>query len=596
MPANTPMKIKRNRLYPTYQILLDVYPENGITAEGCFSKVILYIMEWIRKKTDDGFGIDALSSFPPVENYNSFRIEDAPVIKCDTPLKLRTYYFDKCFAMKFTERNPDFNGEFITNISVSLKEGTVLLAVRTECRQPEGETEAKSMRPWYIGQMIDDKDLTLTEAGIQKDFKIKRGVLSVSGKSNEDLKKLFDGLVNNPERRMPVMFFPMPEEGFGIEEIDDQAGHIMGFYHSVVIDRSYNKFFRTIMPASEYIEYLSGYQAVLHIDSKENGENVFVCIPCDEILADHLRDLRGKEPLGRNIDFSGVRFLSELYNAFYQNEIKKAKEDGNDAVIIESLSRQNAELQDQLSADDRDLKDKDTTISRLQTELDQKENSLNRVIREKERGEKDAQDKIDKANNRVEQMEKDLQAANMRIMASENMAGFNDELTDLLIGSVSLFGGDEKENYIKWVDQYYKDTIILHDKAREAIRKDNTPRNWNDICQATHYLSSVVRILSKGNINMQDAGVAATNYCRKLKGFQVTGSMSDTTKNMYGDKYTIDIAACHGRSGPEPVYLDEHIKIGVDAEKLTRIYFYYDGELKKAIIGYLPGHLPTSSW
>ena len=39
--------------------------------------------------------------------------------------------------------------------------------------------------------------------------------------------------------------------------------------------------------------------------------------------------------------------------------------------------------------------------------------------------------------------------------------------------------------------------------------------------------------------------------------------------------------------------LDMHIKYGVSTQSLIRIYFTLSEELKKIIIGYMPGHLAT---
>lgn len=39
--------------------------------------------------------------------------------------------------------------------------------------------------------------------------------------------------------------------------------------------------------------------------------------------------------------------------------------------------------------------------------------------------------------------------------------------------------------------------------------------------------------------------------------------------------------------------LDQHIKRGTQAEELIRVYFCWDDELKKIIIGSMPKHLAT---
>ena len=74
----------------------------------------------------------------------------------------------------------------------------------------------------------------------------------------------------------------------------------------------------------------------------------------------------------------------------------------------------------------------------------------------------------------------------------------------------------------------------------------------------------------------------------------------------YKDQYTINISSYYNdaiakgivdeKKRKDAVILDKHLKRGVgarDEEGLIRIYYYYDRDLKKTFIGYMPGHLST---
>lgn len=50
------------RQYNTYQALLEIYPRESIDVSGCFSKTILYIMKWFRKR----LGENAYEEYPEV--------------------------------------------------------------------------------------------------------------------------------------------------------------------------------------------------------------------------------------------------------------------------------------------------------------------------------------------------------------------------------------------------------------------------------------------------------------------------------------------------------------------------------------------------
>ena len=56
------------RKYYTFQALLEVTPQDNLSAKDCFSKVILYIMSWFRKRLSD----ETFEKYPDIA-YLPFR-------------------------------------------------------------------------------------------------------------------------------------------------------------------------------------------------------------------------------------------------------------------------------------------------------------------------------------------------------------------------------------------------------------------------------------------------------------------------------------------------------------------------------------------
>ena len=71
-----------------------------------------------------------------------------------------------------------------------------------------------------------------------------------------------------------------------------------------------------------------------------------------------------------------------------------------------------------------------------------------------------------------------------------------------------------------------------------------------------------------------------------------TSSGDSGATEIFKDKYTINISTWD--SGKSDVILDKHVKYGKGQDSnMIRVYFYYDADIKKSIIGYMPDHLPT---
>jgi len=83
------------------------------------------------------------------------------------------------------------------------------------------------------------------------------------------------------------------------------------------------------------------------------------------------------------------------------------------------------------------------------------------------------------------------------------------------------------------------------------------------------------------------------------------GNLSEELLELYGQRYCWDVSRCGAETlrvhredylaqvDDRKYLLDMHIKYGIKAKGLARLYFCWNEELQKIVLGYLPSHLPT---
>ena len=106
-----------------------------------------------------------------------------------------------------------------------------------------------------------------------------------------------------------------------------------------------------------------------------------------------------------------------------------------------------------------------------------------------------------------------------------------------------------------------------------------------------HYLAGYTRYRNEGGKAIDS--YAAREYDPEDAAYSAEPvSSGQGAIDTHKDKYTITITGKDGKK--EDVLMDMHIKTGKGkGDNMLRIYFFYSPELKKSVIGYMPGHLPT---
>jgi len=144
----------------------------------------------------------------------------------------------------------------------------------------------------------------------------------------------------------------------------------------------------------------------------------------------------------------------------------------------------------------------------------------------------------------------------------------------------------------KWIAEHHSERIILHSRAINAAKKSRF-EDVGLIYAAIDFLGSEYWA-SRTAIPDQAADLRCQSdlKLRELK-LDLAPAVTTTAAGREGDDYFITYPL--GTS--EKRLLEQHLCKGNarDARFCLRIYFFWDEELKKVVIGWLPSHLDTQS-
>ena len=142
----------------------------------------------------------------------------------------------------------------------------------------------------------------------------------------------------------------------------------------------------------------------------------------------------------------------------------------------------------------------------------------------------------------------------------------------------------------QWVVNKHKGKLILLPRATDAAKKS--------VYHDTPLIYSAIDLLAEEYRNMRMASVErapeAHGRCTtKLEelGLELSQSISSSRAGEQGDEYFV----IYPPGSEKKRMLESHLKKGSDRDDrhCLRIYFFWDGDSKTVVIGWLPGHLDT---
>jgi len=146
---------------------------------------------------------------------------------------------------------------------------------------------------------------------------------------------------------------------------------------------------------------------------------------------------------------------------------------------------------------------------------------------------------------------------------------------------------------IPWAERYLGEGLFFHQRAKKEL-ESVAPGEFDIdlLCDALEYLATDYRDELLGLIDEDECRNRASR--KYNRGFDVK-KLTGISIEMYPADYKIKYYKGH-LGKPVDSVLDLHLRVGNTNENLLRIYFLYDKEQKRLVIGSLPRHLSTVSY
>lgn len=138
----------------------------------------------------------------------------------------------------------------------------------------------------------------------------------------------------------------------------------------------------------------------------------------------------------------------------------------------------------------------------------------------------------------------------------------------------------------KWIDENFKDTILLHKNAISSLYKYKNHLNLNMLCDGIYFISMYSQYRKK------DIPKNYLCYFAAPYNWEVSSSGKISMQNLE-DSYKLKWRDINDNKVSRS--MDLHIKNGNKSGNLIRIYFFWDEEREKSVLCHMPEHLPIIS-
>ncbi|MCR5672815.1 MAG: hypothetical protein K6F87_03750 [Lachnospiraceae bacterium] len=642
------LPLGKYRKYNAYQAAFDVCAANdaGASADARFKKTILIVIKWLKERylksapEDNAIAaFDSLRQYPDPEEYTGFdpaSIKDLEAIE-EEEIRICYYRSDEIetesWAIHISE--PGLNQEtFITDISVIKQEDRVILAVKGAIKVPVNYSEEVSYyRPAFIRMIVNDDLLSLTEAGTDIKYSFGNTAIHINGKSNTECTDFRENFIENPSRQLPVFFVsaqtyddlgfedaympaseePSEEESeeedsaktaadqkdidHGRKIVDAAVYAAMGYTHIFVIDGSTRKLFANTDHESLADRLEAGEFVMLGSpETQRDYKTYFELNDKKQMIGSFMTELRrSMERFPYN--FGNTEFHRELWTKKRDDELRALVSDGNGNIdsnellsktrmLSYMLSITEAEKEQENEDHRREIEELNKKIDKLTREFDKLKNYSESLKEQKQQLKNDNRELSDKVD---EVSSEKTETANTDSLSAKDYA-------DRHIGMLNPPAKFQKDMLTDWIDKYYSDTLILHDRARHSLSSaDISEQRCRIIASMIHYLHGCTLYWNNGNNDFDNDKTVMKEFVPFSYSFEVALVGSSTTDE-YKTKYQLDISAYDENAGT--VLMEQHIKYGKgfgNDPTMVRLYYYYDRNIGKTIIGDLPNHLPTYS-
>ena len=146
----------------------------------------------------------------------------------------------------------------------------------------------------------------------------------------------------------------------------------------------------------------------------------------------------------------------------------------------------------------------------------------------------------------------------------------------------------EYEDIPDWIDKHLSDRLVLHPRAANNVKKSEYA-DIERVCRSLQLLAREYRDMRRGLTDSKGKWDRGINELH----LEYSRSISVTRAGEKYDTYTVEYPPGSGKK----VRLESHLKKGNSRESkdCLRIYFFWDAESERAVVGWLTSHLATRS-
>jgi hypothetical protein len=149
---------------------------------------------------------------------------------------------------------------------------------------------------------------------------------------------------------------------------------------------------------------------------------------------------------------------------------------------------------------------------------------------------------------------------------------------------------EELDSLEPWVNEHHGEKIVLHSRAVAGARK-SLYSEVATIYRALDFLANEYWELK--NSTPETRAKNSAFHDRKLQelGMDIAPTISETRAGEQGEEYKV----IYPPGGQQRRLLELHLRKGSDRDTrfCLRIYFFWDEQLRKVVVGWLPSHLET---
>lgn len=627
----TTTKVHTLKSYPTYQLCASA-DSSAADVDGVFKICILEAMRWIRSRLSDQKDLPPEFDTPEPQDYALFNDERIVSFSYDSGFRIEVVYIADQGVWSFRIAEPDMGANlgtplerapvsgrsFTTEIAFRKLSGSVEIGIRTVCSEPsDNQTDCEVFRPRLVRALAENPDLRLMHSG----WILNGEPLRVTSKASLER---FIGIFEDPERSLPIIIIADTAKEVKMPAAEDITAGITsmslsryklsgaadsgeqrvsispellpykaGVTYRTVTEKQKGRAAEKLVkePAAEKLpgidcaglaRKLLGFAIVVFVEEsffRQIGNKTRITLKHGDIVTvqgQQMTERMSYGQYGRNLQGA----FDELYASGVEMPKRSAFKYGEVLFLSEAKQKDYHSKRKQTnSLEERcelyrlerdDLKKQVRELKQQQTDMEQTSANIRTLQKRIDSLEKELDDKTEEC----ERLNEAVAAKEDSYRRSGELIKFYQHLYEL----AASFPRD-KDAVCKWIENSFPDELIAAPRAASEMRKYNGALDLFNLCDGIVYLSAYAKY------RRQELPAEELELYAGRCNWDIQGCGKEALK-MHRSDYTVTV---EGRQ----YILDQHIKRGNQSEELIRIYFCWEPDLKKIIIGSMPEHLAT---